>query len=122
LIELILRSGQDSVVSPLPFFEFPNVTPLAIMSARPPHVRSPSLDTKAIEKLEKDLNARPTKNELVERNILKDDRVAPALQAAKEKLQRSQLEDKLDQALQQRPKVEELIKEGILKDDEMPGV
>jgi len=29
---------------------------------------------------------------LVDRNILKDDRVAPALQAAKEQLQRAQLE------------------------------
>ena len=65
-----------------------------------------------------------------------DDSVAPALQAAKERLQRSQLEvssglvshanessvlsgcrvqDKLGHALQARPKPEELVKEGILK-------
>lgn len=44
-----------------------------------------------------------------------DDRVAPALQAAKERLERSQLEDKLGQALQHRPKAEELVKEGILQ-------
>ncbi|KAK7438444.1 hypothetical protein VKT23_018056 [Stygiomarasmius scandens] len=50
-----------------------------------------------------------------------DDRgIAPSLVAAKEKLQRSQLEDKLDHALQQRPKAEELIKGGILREDEAP--
>ena len=65
------------------------------------------------QKLEKSLAHRPEKSQLIERNILKgeyrdsihagnprtlrqpmrtDDTVAPALQAAKEKLQRSQLE------------------------------
>jgi len=72
-------------------------------------------------KLEKQLNARPDKHELVDRNILKEDTVAPALQAIKEKLQRSQLEDKLDHALQQRPTPAELVKEGILKEDEVPA-
>ncbi|KAK0504914.1 hypothetical protein EDD18DRAFT_318550 [Armillaria luteobubalina] len=68
-----------------------------------------------MQNLEKRLSERPDKNELVERNILKDDKgIAPALVAAKEKLQRSQLEDKLDHALQQRPKAEELVKGGIL--------
>ncbi|KAK0212987.1 hypothetical protein DFS33DRAFT_86599 [Desarmillaria ectypa] len=90
--------------------------------------------------LEKRLSERPDKNELVERNILKgtsivasdvflspteyrlsDDKgIAPALVAAKEKLQRSQLEDILDHALQQRPKVEELVKGGILLESEAP--
>jgi len=91
------------------------------MSARPPHARSSSFDTEAIAKLEKQLSARPEKNQLVDRNILKEDTVAPALQAVKEKLQRSQLEDKLDHALQQRPTAEELVKEGILKEDEVPA-
>jgi hypothetical protein len=89
------------------------------MSTRPVHARSPSLDTEAIAKLEKQLSARPEKNELVDRNILKEGTVAPALQAAKEKLQRSQLEDKLDHALQQRPTAQELVKEGILQEDEV---
>jgi len=47
--------------------------------------------------------------------------VAPALQAAREQLQRSQLEDKLDQKLLQRPKPEELVKSGILKPEEAPA-
>ncbi|KAJ3733662.1 hypothetical protein DFJ43DRAFT_1153260 [Lentinula guzmanii] len=46
-----------------------------------------------------------------------DKGIAPSLIAAKEKLQRSQLEDKLGQALQQRPKPEELVKEGILLEE-----
>ncbi|KAF8585941.1 hypothetical protein K439DRAFT_1282633, partial [Ramaria rubella] len=68
----------------------------------------------ARKKLERKLSLRPEKKDLVERNILKDSNVAPALQAARADLQRSQLEDKLDQALQQRPNPEELVKGGIL--------
>jgi len=71
-------------------------------------------------KLERKLSLRPEKKDLVERNILKDSHVAPALQAAEAELQRSQLEDKLEQALQQRPKAEELVKGGILREDEAP--
>ncbi|VDC01679.1 unnamed protein product [Peniophora sp. CBMAI 1063] len=72
------------------------------------------------QELEKRLGQRPERKDLQDRNILKDDSVAPSLQAAKERLQRSQLEDKLDQALQQRPKPEELIKSGVLQPDEAP--
>lgn len=91
------------------------------MSSRPQHTRQTSLDPNAMQNLEKRLSERPDKNELVERNILKDDKgIAPALVAAKEKLQRSQLEDKLDHALQQRPKAEELVKGGILLESEVP--
>jgi len=86
---------------------------------RSPPVRQQSFDPAAVEALEKKLKTRPEKNELVDRNILKEDNVAPALQAAKEKLLRSQLEDKLDHALQARPKPEELVKEGILREDEV---
>ncbi|KAF5389407.1 hypothetical protein D9757_004316 [Collybiopsis confluens] len=84
--------------------------------------RSNSLDQGTVTKLEKHLTQRPEKTDLVERNILKDDKgIAPGLVAAKEKLQRSQLEDKLGQALQQRPKPEELVKEGILFEGEVPS-
>ncbi|CEL61050.1 hypothetical protein RSOLAG1IB_04290 [Rhizoctonia solani AG-1 IB] len=71
-------------------------------------------------KLEKGLKERPDKQDLVNRNILKDSKVAPALQAAQDKLQRSQLEDKLDKALENRPKPEELVNNGILNKDEVP--
>jgi hypothetical protein len=86
------------------------------------NTRRPSVDQDTVAKLEKRLSTRPEQNELIERNILKDGSVAPALQATKEKLQRSQLENKLEHALQQRPKPEELVKEGILKEDELPEV
>jgi len=83
---------------------------------------SVTLDDATVTKLEKQLNERPDKNELIERNILKDDKgIAPALIAAREKLERSRLEDKLDHALQQRPKPEELVQQGILKDKETPA-
>ncbi|KAF8739803.1 hypothetical protein RHS02_05022, partial [Rhizoctonia solani] len=74
--------------------------------------------------LEKGLKERPEKQELVNRNILKGEfysKVAPALQAAQDRLQRSQLEDKLDKALENRPKPEELVKNGILNKDEVPS-
>ncbi|RPD63911.1 hypothetical protein L226DRAFT_610195 [Lentinus tigrinus ALCF2SS1-7] len=89
---------------------------------KPKVERKLSVDPATAAQLEKSLAHRPDKHELIDRNILKDDSVAPALQAAKEKLQRSQLEDKLDQALQARPKPEELVKEGILKETDVPPV
>jgi len=84
-----------------------------------PPERRTSFDQQLLGSLEKQIGSRPNKDELVDRNILKDDSVAPALQAAKEKLQRSQLEDKLTHALQARPKPEELVQEGILREDEV---
>ncbi|CUA74450.1 hypothetical protein RSOLAG22IIIB_05560 [Rhizoctonia solani] len=71
-------------------------------------------------KLEKSIKERPDKQDLVDRNILKDSKVAPALQAAQDKLQRAQLEDKLGKALEGRPKPEELVDHGILNKDEVP--
>ncbi|KAF8622357.1 hypothetical protein AX15_007088 [Amanita polypyramis BW_CC] len=80
--------------------------------------RHSTLDEATVLRLEKQLNERPDKQDLIERNILKDDKgIAPSLIAAREKLERSRLEDKLDQALQQRPKAEQLVEQGILKDE-----
>ncbi|KAF8342311.1 uncharacterized protein EI90DRAFT_1329655 [Cantharellus anzutake] len=73
-------------------------------------------------KLEKSLKQRPEKDELVEKNILKNSNAAPALQAAQAELQRSQLEDKLEHALQQRPEPAELVRGHILQEDEAPPV
>ncbi|KAH7922372.1 hypothetical protein BV22DRAFT_1017439 [Leucogyrophana mollusca] len=86
----------------------------ADIQTRTPARRRSTLDQETVQTLERRLSNRPEKDELVDRNILKDDNVAPALQAAKEKLQRSQLEDKLSHALQQRPKPEELMDKGII--------
>jgi len=82
--------------------------------------RQNSLSTETLEALEKRLAIRPDRQELQDRNILKEGNVAPALQATREQLQRSQLEDKLDQKLLHRPKPEELVKSGILMPDEAP--
>ncbi|KIO32287.1 hypothetical protein M407DRAFT_241536 [Tulasnella calospora MUT 4182] len=75
----------------------------------------------AKQKLERKLSLRPERDELVERNILKNTSVAPSLQAAQADLERARLEDKLEQKLQARPKPDELVKEGILNADEVPG-
>ena len=54
--------------------------------------RRTSFDQNLVGSLEKQLSARPHKEELVDKNILKDDSVAPALQAARERLQKQQLQ------------------------------
>ncbi|KAH7888781.1 hypothetical protein F5I97DRAFT_1803210 [Phlebopus sp. FC_14] len=76
--------------------------------------RRSTLDQETVKSLERRLSNRPEKDELVDRNILKDDSVAPALQAVRERLQKSQLEDKLSQALQRRPSYGELVDRGII--------
>jgi len=77
--------------------------------------RKSSVDEATRLELEKRLSSRPDKKELIERNVLKDDTgISPRLVAAKEQLERSQLQDKLEHALQHRPKQEELVKGGIL--------
>ncbi|KAH7063008.1 hypothetical protein BKA62DRAFT_737363 [Auriculariales sp. MPI-PUGE-AT-0066] len=80
---------------------------------------SPQVDA-ARGKLARALSDRPDKQELVEKGILKDSKLAPALQGAEEALKRSQLADTLDNKLQNRPKPEELVKSNILTADEVP--
>ncbi|KAJ7497158.1 hypothetical protein FB451DRAFT_1010959, partial [Mycena latifolia] len=79
------------------------------------HPRQSSIDQQTSQQLEERLANRPEKEALIQRNILKDDKgLAPALVAAKEQLQRAQLEDRLANAIAQRPAREELEKSGIL--------
>jgi hypothetical protein len=93
--------------------------PASVPVTRP--ARQNSLSAETLQTLEKRLAQRPDRQELQDRNILKEGNVAPALQAARDQLQRSQLEDKLDQKLLQRPKPEELVKSGILMPEEAPA-
>jgi len=72
-------------------------------------------------KLERSLQERPDRKDLVDKNILKDTHVSPALQGKQAELERARLQDKLDQALQHRPKPEELVEQGILPKDELPA-
>ncbi|KAF9923478.1 hypothetical protein FBU30_006485 [Linnemannia zychae] len=62
------------------------------------------------------LQERPPPKELVEKNILKDTKVAPALQQHAEELKKSQLEDTLNSKLEHRPPASELIDHNILHD------
>lgn len=72
------------------------------------------------QELEKMLAHRPDRGELVERNILPNSNVAPALMAAQKDLERSQLGDALENKLKQRPDAQTLVKDGILEKDEAP--
>jgi len=67
------------------------------------------------EKLTKFFERRPSQHELEERNILKDVKVAPAIQSAKAELEKARLEDDLAKKIAHRPNPEELIKEHILE-------
>ncbi|KAF9098575.1 hypothetical protein BGX23_005878 [Mortierella sp. AD031] len=66
------------------------------------------------EDFDKFLKERPAPGELVEKNILKDTKVAPALQQHAEELKKSQLEDALNSKLEHRPPASELIDHNIL--------
>ena len=68
----------------------------------------------------KNLEKRPDKQELIERNILPDSNAAPAIQGQQKELEKHMRADSLEQKIQQRPKPEELVKEGILNEDENP--
>lgn len=105
----------SSIDTRLPYFNMSDTAP-----EKPKPVRKQTLDQDAVERLDKAIGHRPDKQELVDRNILKDDGVAPSLQAARDQLQRAQLEDKLDHNLQNRPAAEDLVKKGILQANEAP--
>ncbi|KAF9965391.1 hypothetical protein BGZ70_004919 [Mortierella alpina] len=69
---------------------------------------------KSNEELDKFLKDRPNQKELVERNILKDPKIAPALQHQAEELKRAKLETALAHKIESRPPASELIDHNIL--------
>ncbi|KAF9912406.1 hypothetical protein EC991_011098 [Linnemannia zychae] len=72
---------------------------------------------------DKFLKERPAPEELVEKNILKDPKIAPALQQHAEELKKSQLEDALNSKLEHRPPAAELIDHNILHESNVaPGL
>ncbi|KAG0295713.1 hypothetical protein BGZ96_011180 [Linnemannia gamsii] len=72
---------------------------------------------------DKFLKERPAAGELVEKNILKDPKLAPALQQHAEDLKKSQLEDALNSKLEHRPPASELIDHNILHESNLaPGL
>ncbi|KAG0309696.1 hypothetical protein BGZ98_009454 [Dissophora globulifera] len=86
--------------------------------------RRPSTEhVKAAEQLNKLLHDRPAPEELVEKNILKDPKVAPALQQHAEELKKAQLEDTLTHKIESRPAPEELVQQHILHETSVaPGI
>ncbi|KAF9145952.1 hypothetical protein BGX30_005768 [Mortierella sp. GBA39] len=72
---------------------------------------------------DKFLKERPAPEELVEKNILKDPKIAPGLQQQAEELKKSQLEDALSSKLEHRPPASELIDHNILHESNVaPGL
>ncbi|KAF9356034.1 hypothetical protein BGX26_005797 [Mortierella sp. AD094] len=69
---------------------------------------------KSNEELDKFLKERPNQSELVAKNILKDPKIAPALQHQAEELKRAKLETALAHKIENRPPVSELIDHNIL--------
>ncbi|KAG0733412.1 hypothetical protein G6F57_007356 [Rhizopus arrhizus] len=67
--------------------------------------------------LEAQLAQRPDVQDLVDRNIIKDPKVAPAIQQQREELERRKIEDTLRHKIDHRPTPEELVEHNILKGD-----
>lgn len=57
--------------------------------------------------------------DLVDRNIIKDPKVAPAIQQQREELERRKIEDTLRHKIDHRPTPEELVEHNILKGNKM---
>ncbi|KAF9970535.1 hypothetical protein BGZ73_006747 [Actinomortierella ambigua] len=66
--------------------------------------------------LNKFLQNRPPQQELVDRNILKDPKIAPAIQHQAEELKRARLETALAHKIENRPSAQDLIDHHILLD------
>ncbi|KAI9314028.1 hypothetical protein BX666DRAFT_1969471 [Dichotomocladium elegans] len=66
-------------------------------------------------KLDNFLSHRPDAQELVEKNILKDPKVAPALQQHLEDLEKARLQDALRHKIEHRPTRDELVEQHILE-------
>ncbi|KAI9498921.1 hypothetical protein BDB00DRAFT_797307 [Zychaea mexicana] len=66
-------------------------------------------------KLDSFLSHRPEAQELVERGIMKDPKVAPALQQHMEELNKAKIQDSLRHKIDHRPTREELVDQKILE-------
>ncbi|KAI8061504.1 uncharacterized protein B0P05DRAFT_557337 [Gilbertella persicaria] len=67
--------------------------------------------------LEAQLAHRPDVQELVDRNIIKDPKVAPAIQQQRDELEKRKIEDSLRHKIDHRPTPETLVEQNILKAD-----
>lgn len=70
--------------------------------------------------LEKHLQQRPERAELIERNILPASTAAPGLQAQQKELEKHMRADSLNDKIAHRPSPDDLIKKGVLGADEDP--
>ncbi|KAL1977507.1 hypothetical protein VTN31DRAFT_366 [Thermomyces dupontii] len=92
----------------------PGIAP-SIQSARRELARQ-----KVSESLKKNLEHRPGREELVEKNILPATlNTAPALQANARELEKHMIADNLDQKIASRPSPEQLIEKGILEERDL---
>jgi hypothetical protein len=73
-----------------------------------------------VDNLKKGLAHRSEREELQERGILPDSKIAPALISHKKELEKHMLTDTLNTKLQRRPTTDEVIEKGILTADEDP--
>ncbi|CEP17226.1 hypothetical protein [Parasitella parasitica] len=68
--------------------------------------------------LEEQLAHRPDIQDLVDRNIIKDPKIAPAIQQQREELGKAKIADNLRHKIDHRPTPEELAEKNILKGGE----
>ncbi|KAI8642820.1 hypothetical protein BD408DRAFT_432074 [Parasitella parasitica] len=65
--------------------------------------------------LEEQLANRPNAQDLVDRNIMKDPKIAPAIQQHRDELEKHRIADKLNKELHERPDRQKLVEEHILR-------
>jgi len=70
---------------------------------------------KKAQALERGLENRPDRDELIERNVMKEATVAPNLQAAKDRLEKEQIANNLKEGLKKRKRKEELVEAGVMR-------
>ncbi|GAN03262.1 rpel repeat protein [Mucor ambiguus] len=97
------RDPFEFIKSLVPPADFPDREPAAV----------PENTSKA---LEAQLAHRPDVQDLVDRNIIKDPKVAPAIQQQREELEKRKIEDSLRHKIDHRPSPETLVEQNILKD------
>jgi len=88
-------------------------TPATPVDASPISPRRPE----AASSLEKHLQHRPERKELIDRNILPPSTAAPGLQAQQKELAKHMRADSLNEKIAHRPTPEALLKDGVLHED-----
>ncbi|KAJ6147197.1 hypothetical protein N7497_009179, partial [Penicillium chrysogenum] len=109
-----VQGFQDFLNYFIPLLLSPNTFVTIITYYNVLHRAVPSPTSERRNSLEKHLQTRPDMQDLKNRHILLDTNVAPALQSARQELDRQRATDSLKKNLEKRPDKDELVERNIL--------